>query len=93
MDKNPEFLPNYTFKLVGKNLKYGARAPWLSILVLLLTIQLCVKMLKQTETEETIDFVVIIFIISGISIGGGGGPPVPLIKPTITKVGVNANLI
>ena len=32
-------------------------------------------MLKVTETEETIGFVVIIFILGGISIGEGGGPP------------------
>ena len=33
-------------------------------------------MLKETETEETIGFVVIIFIINGIATGGGlPGPP------------------
>ena len=33
-------------------------------------------MLKETETEETIGFVVIIFIIGGVSIGGrGAGSP------------------
>ena len=32
-------------------------------------------MLKETETEETISFVVIIFIIGGILIGGGVSGP------------------
>ena len=33
-------------------------------------------MLKETKTEETIGFVVIIFVIGGISIGRGTpGPP------------------
>ena len=31
-------------------------------------------MLKVTETDETIDFV-IIFVLGGMSIGEGGGPP------------------
>ena len=35
------------------------------------------KMLKETETEETIVFFCGIFNIGSISIGGGGGPGPP----------------
>ena len=44
-----------------------ARAPWSSSIFLLVTgVLLFTKMLK--ETEETVSFVVIIFIIGGISL-------------------------
>ena len=36
-------------------------------------VQLHAKLLKETETEETIVFFVTFFIIGSISIGGGGG--------------------
>ena len=44
-------------------------------------ILLYAKMLKDTETEETLGFVVIIFIIGGISIGGTQVSWVPLATP------------
>ena len=37
-------------------------------------VQLHAKLLKETETEETIVFFVTFFIIGSISIGGGAGP-------------------
>ena len=40
-------------------------------------------MIKETETEETLGFVVITFIIRNISVGGGRAswPPSPLATP------------
>ena len=37
-------------------------------------VQLYAKARKETETEEAIGFVAIIFMIDDISIGRGGGP-------------------
>ena len=37
-------------------------------------------MLKETKTEETKDFPVIIFIIGGISVGGDPGPWTPTVS-------------
>ena len=38
----------------------------------------CPKKCSKNETEETIGFVVIIFIISGFSLGGPFLPPLPV---------------
>ena len=57
----------------------GAQASWSSILILLLitVLLLHAKMLKETETEKTVRFIVIIFIISGIL----NGEKAPALSP------------
>ena len=51
----------------------GPRLPTLAlVLVCCARILLYAKMLKETKTEKTKHFLVIIIVIGGISIGGGG---------------------
>ena len=65
--------------LLEKNKLRGPGLPWINIIgnYSCTHVLLYAKMLKETETEETIVFCDV-FIIGSISIGGwGGGPPGP----------------
>ena len=65
------------FKLVGKNLIEGPRAPLITIIVNYCCLR---KMLKETETEETIVFFVTFLPLVAFQLGGGGSPA-PLATP------------
>ena len=57
----------------------GARAPWINIIVdyCCTRVLLYAKMLKETETEETIVFFVTFFSLVAFQLGGGAGPWAP----------------
>ena len=89
-DQNTEFLPACTFKLVGKNLNRGFRAPWSSMLILLLIAVVrcdcCTrKMLKETEIEEIIVHALLFLSLVSISIGMRA-PSAPLVTPLILSL-------
>ena len=65
------------FKVAGKNEIEGARAPWITIIVnyCCTRVLFYAKMLKNTETEETMVFFVTFLSLVASQLGGGACPP------------------